>query len=193
MDVTTYITPPGFHLLEVAGTLVDGLAELFSDLADAKEVSDVRKTGAFLFSVAERGVMTARCADDLLCAENTAVEALQTFNTAGDIRSAALCARLVVHALRAQASACPPGHVDLRAHCSECFLHVATAFLGEELARADLHGNNFAKALLSLLCLLLNVFGSFRRLHIRKMERKGVDVASVYKHTWSFRVYLATH
>ena len=150
MDVTTYISPPGFHLLDAAGTLVDGLADVFSQLADAQEVSRIRRIGAFLFSIAERGLMTAKCIDDLLHAENAATEALQLFNISGDVQSAAFCARLVVHALRAQAIARPMG-VGLEAHGRDrSLLDVATVFLDEEVKRAELHGNQVAQIALSL-------------------------------------------
>ncbi|CAE7920285.1 TTC28 [Symbiodinium sp. KB8] len=150
MDVTTYITPPGFHLLDAAGTLLDGLAESFSSLADAQNISGSRRAAALLFSVAERALMTAKCTDDFLDAEHAAAESYLLFNVSGDFLSAAFSARLFVHALRAQAFALPCGRVGLEGGCREHFLDVATEFVDEEIARAELHGNDIPKMVLSL-------------------------------------------
>ena len=177
MDVTTYITPPGFHLLDAAGTLVDGLAEFFSTCADAEDASSTRRTGGFLFSLAERGLMTARCIEEIVHTQHTATEALQLFNDAGDTQSAACCARLVVHALREHASASAPGHVGLEAYRNEHLLQLATDFLDEEVTRAELHRDHLAKAFLSLS--RAEVLHDKGQLYLTDAQRVGEDRRSL--------------
>ncbi|CAE7804647.1 TTC28 [Symbiodinium sp. CCMP2592] len=192
MDVTTYITPPGFHLLDAAGTLLDGLAESFSSLADAQDISGSRRAAAFLFSVAERALMTAKCTDDLLDAEHAAAESCLLFNVSGDVLSAAFSARLFVHALRAQAFAQPCGRVGLEGGCREHFLDIATEFVDEEIARAELHGNDIPKMVLSLsraeilcdrrqsLAGALQAGEEARRLFRRRGEDTGLALTCVF-------------
>ncbi|CAJ1362811.1 unnamed protein product, partial [Effrenium voratum] len=101
MDVPEYFLPPGRDLTSALAA-VDGLA---------REGNRTRaRQGAFLFSLAECGLLGARGPEDLRAATHTAVESLllfaadfDGFDDFGDALGDA--GRLVVHGLRARARA----------------------------------------------------------------------------------------
>ncbi|CAJ1383307.1 unnamed protein product [Effrenium voratum] len=108
MDVPEYFLPPGRDLTSALAA-VDGLASSYS--AKAREGHRTRaRQGAFLFSLAECGLLGARGPEDLRAATHTAVESLllfaadfDGFDDFGDALGDA--GRLVVHGLRARARA----------------------------------------------------------------------------------------
>eukprot|EP00931_Biecheleriopsis_adriatica_P066265 TRINITY_DN40660_c0_g1_i1.p1 TRINITY_DN40660_c0_g1~~TRINITY_DN40660_c0_g1_i1.p1 ORF type:complete len:758 (-),score=187.67 TRINITY_DN40660_c0_g1_i1:112-2385(-) len=159
MEVTSYCCPPGCTLISAAGASVDGLAARYSAIAEDPASSTTSKHAAFLVSIAENFIVTSSEGDDAFQeSEHAAREALGLAYSIGDGRSGYV-ARLVVHALCAQAAFPQAPFECLSLACDETYLATADTFVQDELTRFRLSGDQCGEA-----CMLLSLaeIGSYK-------------------------------